>query len=212
MTVGSTQRTAMSRSASVARTACRHFDDGRELHLDGLRRADRLLIRHDHAAGIDDEPGRAACRTPERDDAVLPFGYEQCGVRLERRRRVGSDEAATSALSEVKLSTVSRPATMSTICVHWYAFPWNVTGAIGFDGVVPGPELHIGRAVGARDDQPRRGARRIVAEEERVARDRRRLVAIDQDDPYVQNARWLRRAAPESPAPASQGSARAAWG
>src|SRR5262245_31521067 len=47
------------------------------------------------------------------------------------RAAVAFAEAAssTSALAAVNSRTASRPATTSSVCVHWYALPWNATGS-----------------------------------------------------------------------------------
>src|SRR4029079_8256258 len=49
--------------------------------------------------------------------------------------------ASTSALSDVNSRTASRPAATCTICVHWYAFPWNATGRSDSTLYFPGRSL-----------------------------------------------------------------------
>ena len=56
--------------------------------------------------------------------------------------------------------------------------------------VVPGPQPHVGGAIQRRDDPARRRACRVVADEQRMARHRRRLLlGVDQDNLDVKDAR-----------------------
>ena len=110
--------------------ARRHFPFARELHLRRRRCADAALIR-------DDEPS-ASTRNP--DACVFAVQMPTTLFRHCCRRNPVSDSGAapgaasdgprsvTSALAAVRSRTVSRPAAMSTICIHWYRRPRNASG------------------------------------------------------------------------------------
>ena len=64
---------------------------------------------------------------------------------------------------------------------------------IRFDGVIPRTQLDVGAAVGARHDQTRRDGGGVVAHEQRMPRNRRRLpVRVDQHHADVQDDQRLR--------------------
>ena len=63
---------------------------------------------------------------------------------------------------------------------------------VRFHRVVPWAQPHVGGAIQRRDDPPGRRARRVVADEQRMARHRRRLpLGVDQDNLYMKDAERL---------------------
>ena len=66
----------------------------------------------------------------EQNPTIRVIGADPEGSIFSGAADVGVADVmgTTSALSAVNSRTASRAAEMSTICVHWYALPWNATG------------------------------------------------------------------------------------
>ena len=117
---GSIQRTATSRTRSATRTRAATLTEG----VSCTSTADALPMTRwfvtTRPAASTTNPDARDLRRPDGDDAVLPLGQEERRVVLLRRwdDDDGAGAAPTSAFSAVSSRTTSRPAAMSTVCVH----------------------------------------------------------------------------------------------
>ena len=133
-------------------------------------------------------------RRPQGDDAVLPLRQEERGVGLQRRR--GGRRRGGDGLDLRVVGGQLEDRVAAGDDVHHLrplvGLALERDRPVRFHRVVPRTQPHVGGAIQRRDDPPRRRACRIVADEQRMARHRRRLpLGVDQDDLDMKDAERL---------------------
>ena len=170
----------------------RNLDGRGQLHFDRRGAADDAVAGRDQSVGADGETGSVGGRRPDRDDAVLPLGLQHRRFGLDRRpgrRRVaGFDLGVLGRQLECRLAAgddVQRRDPGVELALER-------EGLIRFNRVISRPQADGGRAVERGHDAARRRAGRILADEQQIARHRRRLaVGVLHHDLDAEDARRL---------------------
>ena len=185
-TFGSIQRTATSRTAIRHEDARRHLDRRRELHLHRRRGADDPLVRRDESRSRRPRiptRGWSASRGRRRCPAIAcrrDEGSASNGAADGRRGRRGLDLRVVGGQFEDGVAAGGDVHHLRPLI----GLALERDRPVRLHGVVPGAQPHVGGAIQRRDDPPGRRAWRVVADEQRMARHRRRLpLGVDQRRP-----------------------------
>ena len=174
----------------------RDFDRPRELHFDRRRVANDSLVRGNESGRVDQESRRVCSRSPQFDDAVEPLLPQQrdvgrgarVGVGRSRGDRFGDRvgerqvEGRVAAGDDVQ----GLPPVIRLSLKH--------KRLVRLDRVVGGAQPHADGAIEAGEDSARLRRRNIVADDQRVARNRRGAsVGVGHGDSYAEHDERLTR-------------------